>query len=136
MSNPTPFASDRSWRIILRGLTAAFFVFAGINHFLKPAFYRSIVPPKYPSPALLVGISGVCEIAGGLGLLFRPIRNAAGWGLVALLLAVFPANIYMAQHPDDIPDLHIARWLLWLRLPLQGVLIFWVRFMSRESSAR
>jgi uncharacterized membrane protein len=120
MALPTP-------RTILRVLTAALFVFAGANHFVNPSFYRGIVPPSFPSPALLVAISGVCEIAGGVGLLLRPLRRAAGWGLVALLIAVFPANLYMALHPDQ---MHIAHWLLWLRLPLQGVFILWVWYIS------
>src|SRR4051794_5021380 len=70
-------------RAALRWLAAAFFVAAGVNHFVRPAFYRQIVPPGLPSPALLVVVSGVCEIAGGVGLLVRPLRRAAGWGLVA-----------------------------------------------------
>jgi uncharacterized membrane protein len=114
-------------------LTAAFFVLAGVNHFANPAFYRSIVPPSFPSPALLVIISGICEIAGGLGLLIHPLRRPAVWGLIALLFAVFPANLYMAAHPDQIPNMHIAHWLLWFRLPFQGVMIWWVWYISRES---
>jgi len=80
-------------------------------------------------PGLLVVISGICEVAGGAALLIRPLRRAAGWGLIALLIAVFPANIYMACHPDQI-DLHIEPWLLWLRLPLQAVLVGWVWFAA------
>jgi uncharacterized membrane protein len=130
--NPRPIAPRRIWRAIARVLTAAFFVLAGANHFANPTFYRSIVPPSFPSPALLVTISGICEIAGGIGLLIRPLRRFAGWGLIALLIAVFPANIFMALHPDAVPGWHIAHWLLWLRLPLQGVFIFWVWYVSRE----
>jgi uncharacterized membrane protein len=115
-------------------LTALFFILAGANHFAKPRFYRSIVPSSFPSPAVLVVVSGIAEMAGGAGLLMDPLRRAAGWGLVALLIAVFPANIYMALHPDRVPDFHVAQWLLWLRLPLQGVLILWVWYVSRESS--
>lgn len=121
-------------RIILRYIAAAFFVLAGVNHFLKPTFYKNIIPPTFPAPALLVIISGLCEIAGGIGLLIRPLRPAAGWGLLALLIAVFPANLYMAQHPNRIPDLHISPRLLLLRLPLQVVLIVWVWYVSGEST--
>src|SRR5438067_429708 len=93
------------WRIAMRWLAAAFFVGAGVNHFVKPAFYASIVPPAFPAPAAMVAISGVCEIAGGLGLLVPALRRAAGYGLIALLIAVFPANVYMAVSPERIPDL-------------------------------
>ena len=117
-------------RIVLRWLAALGFVAAGAGHFVMPKLYVKIIPPHFPDPALLVAISGVCEIAGGAGLLVRPLRRAAGWGLIALLVAVFPANIYMAVAPGRIPGLHIARWLLWLRLPLQGVLVTWVWFVA------
>jgi uncharacterized membrane protein len=129
--NPPSPTRPRIWRIVARAFTAAFFVCAGANHFAKPAFYRNIVPPGFPSPSLLVAISGICEIIGGVGLLVRPLRRAAGWGLIALLIAVFPANIHMAQHPESF---HIARWLLWVRLPLQFLLIVWVWYISREGS--
>jgi uncharacterized membrane protein len=117
-------------RIGLRWLAAVFYVAAGLNHFIKPSFYREIVPPGFPNPALLVTVSGVFEVAGGIGLLVRPLRRVAGWGLVALLVAVFPANVYMAVHPDRIPNLHVPQWILWLRLPLQAILIVWVWFVS------
>jgi uncharacterized membrane protein len=78
----------------------------------------------------LVAVSGVAEIAGGIGLLIPRLRRWAGWGLIALLIAVFPANVYMAVSPQRIPDLHFARWMLWLRLPLQGVFVVWVWYAS------
>jgi len=74
-------------------------------------------------PQLLVALSGVAEIAGGICLLIRPLQRAAGWGLIVLLISVFPANIYMLQHPGQF---HFAPWLLWARLPLQGIFIAWV----------
>ena len=110
-------------RLILRWLAALFFIAAGIAHFVKPDAYLKIVPPYFPAPGLLVLISGICEAAGGLGLLIRPVRRAAGWGLIALLVAVFPANIYMLQHPELF---HLAPWILWARLPLQAVFVAWV----------
>jgi uncharacterized membrane protein len=122
------------WQLALRWLAAIFFVAGGANHFREPDFYRQIVPKMFPSPAMLVILSGICEIAGGIGLLIRPLRPAAGWGLIALLLCVFPANIYMALFPERIADLHISHWLLWLRLPLQGILIAWVWFVARADS--
>ena|ERR1700722_7598286 len=111
---------------ILRYLAALFFVGAGINHFRNPGFYQKIVPPGFGPPAQMVAISGVAEIAGGLGLLIPRLRDTAAWGLIALLIAVFPANIYMAFWPEKIPGMHFARWQLWARLPLQGVMIAWV----------
>jgi uncharacterized membrane protein len=117
-------------RIALRWLAATAFVLAGLNHFRNPGFYVSIVPPGFPSPEWLVAISGVCEVAGGIGLLIRPLRRFAGWGLIALLIAVFPANIFMAVHPERIPGLNISQWMLWVRLPLQAVMIAWVWFVA------
>ncbi len=95
-------------------------------HFIAPGKYQRIIPPGFPFPAMLVAISGIAEMIGGAGLLSRPLRRAAGFGLIALLIAVFPANIYMALHPERFADLHVAAWLLWARLPLQVVLIGWV----------
>jgi uncharacterized membrane protein len=118
-------------RIILRGLAAIFFVVAGTFHFFRLELYLQIMPPYFPAPQLLVAVSGVAEIAGGIGLLIRPLRRAAGWGLIALLLAVFPANIYMLQHPGQF---HFAPWILWARLPLQGVFIAWVWFVAIRRS--
>jgi uncharacterized membrane protein len=122
--------NPRRWRFPLRWLAAVSLVAAGLNHFVSPTFYRRIVPPFLPAPRLLVAISGVCEIAGGFGLLVRPLRRSAGWGLIALLVAVFPANIYMAVDPIQTADGRIPAWLLWLRLPLQAVFIAWVWFIS------
>lgn len=120
-------------RTVLRGLAAILFVVAGLLHFLKPELYLAIVPPYFPEPQALVVMSGVVEIAGGIGLCLRPLRRAAGWGLIALLIAVFPANLYMAQHPEQF---HLAVGFLWARLPLQGVFIAWVWFAAIQDSHR
>ena len=100
-----------------------FFVAAGINHFLDPAFYENITPPYLPWPHALVIISGVAEIVLGLGLLIPRLSQLSAWGIIALLIAVFPANIHMAIHPELYPTIPIAA--LWLRLPLQGLLVLW-----------
>ena len=97
---------------------------AGINHFVHPGTYQRIMPPYLPAPVLLVAISGIAEIAGGLGMLIPTLRRPAGLGLVVLLLAVFPANVHMALHPGTFAN--IPAWLLWLRLPLQPMLMWWV----------
>ncbi len=114
------------WRSVLLVLAALLFVAAGVNHFLNPTFYLQIIPPIFPAPAALMIISGACEIAGGVGLLIRRLRRAAGWGLIALLIAVFPANIYMVFMPHLPAGMDVPVWALWLRLPLQAVFIGWV----------
>ena len=104
-------------------LIAAMFVGTGVMHFVKPKLFTTIVPPFLPNALLLVYLSGVAEILGGLGVLVPAFRVWAGWGLIALLLAVFPANIYMALEAEKFG---IAPVWLWLRLPLQFALIAWV----------
>lgn len=106
-------------------LLALFFIAAGGNHFLHPAFYVRIVPTWLPAHAVLVKISGFCEMLGGIGVLIPGLRKIAGIGLIALSIAVFPANIQMAQHPELYADLGSAL-LFYLRLPLQLVLIAWI----------
>ena len=108
------------WRWII----AAFFVVAGANHFLNPDPYLSMMPGYLPWPSALVWISGVAEIMGGLGILFRATRALAGWGLIALLIAVFPANLQAALH--GWPGSNFPAWALWLRLPFQPVFIWCV----------
>lgn len=100
------------------------FVAAGANHFLNPDFYVGIMPPYLPAHHELVYLSGVLEIVGGAAVLVPRWRTAAGWGLVALLVAVSPANVHMAMNPELFPDIPAAG--LYARLPLQGVLIVWV----------
>jgi uncharacterized membrane protein len=117
-------------RPIVRLLTAIAFVTTGIFHFLRADLLVRIVPPIFPNPLLLVRVSGMCEIAGALGLLVPALRRAAAWGLVALLIAVFPANVYMAVHPHQFADLKLPPWALRARLPLQAVfiaLMLWLR---------
>ena len=105
---------------------AIVFVGAGVLHFAKPAFYEQIVPPGFGPPRLLVRVSGAAEIVGGVGVLVPQLRRAAGWGLIALLIAVFPANVYMAVARERFAGVPLAPWSLWLRLPLQFLLIYWV----------
>jgi uncharacterized membrane protein len=95
-------------------------------HFVFPAAYVRIIPPVFPRPLILVQISGACEILGGLGVLLPPLRRAAGYGLIALLIAVFPANIYMLLLQRQAHGWNLYTVLLLLRLPLQFLLIAWV----------
>jgi uncharacterized membrane protein len=103
-----------------RWLFAAFFIVAGVSHFLRPALFIAIVPPYLPWPAALVAVSGAAEILLG-ALLLTGCQRLAGWGLSALLIAVFPANVHMALNAERYPA--IPEPLLWARLPLQAVLI-------------
>ncbi len=109
---------------VARWLLVIGFVVQGINHFIADAFLIRMIPPWLPWPAALVYLSGVAEI--GLGLAVVPVRTRrmAGWGLLALLVAVFPANLHMALHPEQWPNL--PAWALWARLPLQPLFMAWV----------
>jgi uncharacterized membrane protein len=111
-------------------LPAALFLTAGIMHIMRPEFFRDIVPPQLGHADALVAVSGVAEIAGGIGLLVPATRNAAGIGLIALLLAVWPANIYMALAAGRFASVAPA-WVLWLRVPVQLLLIWWVAIARR-----
>lgn len=114
-----------------RGMLAAFFLASGINHFVLPRAYRAIVPPRLQSRSkLLVDISGVAEVLGGLGVLLPSTRRAAGMGLIALLAAVFPANLYMARAPEQFAQ--IPRWALFARLPLQPLMMVWAWRATRR----
>lgn len=107
-------------------LLSALFVFAGTMHFVIPASYASIIPGWVPFPMAMVYLTGVAEIGGGLGLLLERFRRAAAIGLIVLLVAVFPANVEMLQ---DAIAANASGWyqaLLFLRLPIQPLLIVWV----------
>lgn len=119
----------RLLKIILKYLLCVFFVLAGLNHFINPAFYLKIMPPYLPWQLGLVYLSGFFEIALGVMILIPALTHLAAWGLIALLIAVFPANIHMAINPVLYPDINPIA--LWLRLPLQAVLIAWVYWYTR-----
>jgi uncharacterized membrane protein len=108
-----------------RWFFASIFIVSGILHFAIPEVFARIVPPMFPRPGLLVLISGGAEILGGVGLLIPRTRRPAAFGLAILLIAVFPANIYMAVAHVPANGLLGNRWLQWLRLPLQIPLIWW-----------
>ena len=115
----------------LKHLAGPFFVLAGALHFVIPRVYRRIMPPYVPAPQAMVYVSGVAEIAGGAGLMRARSRRAAGWWLIATLLAVFPANLHMALHADVYPEVPGGAAALWGRLPFQAVFIAWVRAAMR-----
>ena len=107
-----------------RFLLGAFFLAAGSIHFLKPKPYAAIVPDVLPRKLEIVYASGVAEIAGGALVLPERTRRAAGWWLIATLVAIFPANVNMAVHADRFRS--VPEPVLWARLPLQALLIAWV----------
>ena len=125
---PPPELPRRRWA---RRLLAAFFLGMGTLHFTHTSAYLPVMPPALPAPRTLILVSGVFEWLGGLGLLVpdRRVRRAAGWGLAALLVAVFPANVYMATE-GLVLNGPVGRMLLWLRLPFQPLLIAWALWSS------
>ncbi len=115
----------------LAALCGPVFVVAGALHFVRPRTYAAIVPDYLPAHRELVYASGLAEALGGAGLMHPRTRRAAGWWLVATLLAIFPANVWMAQHPERyrVPG---GRAALLARLPLQAAFVAWVRAAARR----
>jgi uncharacterized membrane protein len=133
-SQPAKSQSFNAWLIralvvVFKIAFAAIFVFSGVNHFVHPEIYLRIMPPYLPLHQELVYVSGAFEVALGILLLAPKTSRFAAWGLIALLVAVFPANIFMATHPEQYPEMY--PFLLWLRLPLQGVLVAWAWAYTR-----
>lgn len=114
----------------LKWLFGSFFILAGINHFVQTDFYVRIMPPYLRWHLELVYLSGLLEMLLGAMLLIPKFTVLAAWGLIALLIAVFPANIHMALNSDQSPSM--PPLALWLRLPLQGVLIAWAYWLTRS----
>jgi uncharacterized membrane protein len=115
---------------LLVGLSV-FFINVGIDHFVNPDFYLSIMPDYLPFHSEAVYWSGFFEILGGFAVLIPKLRTLARWGLISLLIAVYPANIYMAMNPNLFPEFSVL--LLYVRLALQFVFIIWV-FKATEMS--
>jgi uncharacterized membrane protein len=124
---------------LLRAALAAFFAFTGTMHFVRPRFFEAIVPPAIePQKKEVVAISGYAEIAGAALVLHPASRRFGRWWLLALLVAVFPANIHMAVNPEQIRGLDMRkfpRWALWARLPLQPLAMVWVWRATRDIHA-
>jgi len=121
-------------RSALRKLAGPFFIGAGVLHFVKPEPYRAIMPPYIPAPDAMVALSGVAEVAGGVGLLVPRTRRWAGWWLVATLIAIFPVHIHMARNPERYEQ-HVpgGRAGLYARMPFQLVFIAWVLGAARDA---
>ena len=117
---------------ILQWLLAVAMILAGVNHFLSPQFYVRMMPPILPAHLFLIYLSGAFEIALGVLLLVPRFTRLAAGGLIALFIAVFPANLYMWLHPELFPDIGLTA--LGLRLPLQFVLIAWAYWFTRHET--
>ncbi len=113
-------------------LLSVFFTYAGIDHLVSPDFYVSIMPPWIPAHLELVYLSGVFEVMGGVGVLIPRFRAFAGAGLVALLIAVYPANLHMAFNPHLFPDIPVVA--LYIRLALQFLAFYWAYTVTRPDS--
>ena len=122
-------AAVRQTREILKWLYGILFALAGANHFVHTDFYVGIMPPYLPWHTALVYASGVAEVMLGILLLSRRFERVAAWGMIALIVAVTPANVHMAMHADLYPQ--YSSTALWLRLPLQFVLIAWAYWYTR-----
>jgi uncharacterized membrane protein len=121
-------------KTILLYLLAILMIFVGVSHFVSPEPFMDIVPSYLPSPKALVLISGFFEVLGGLGLLLKATRRAAGIGLVLLYIAVFPANLYSAMYHVAPGGLEISPVLLWARLPFQFLFIAWALWVSKAGN--
>ena len=115
-------------KTISKTLLAILMVGAGVMHFVNPAFFLKIMPPYLPYHKELVLVSGICELLLGILLLAPAYSRWAAWGIVALLVAVFPANLHVFQHQELIPAPPLVHLL---RLPLQGVFILWAYWYTR-----
>jgi uncharacterized membrane protein len=115
-------------RLISKYILAIFMIAAGTMHFVNPEFFLKIMPPYLPLHRELVVLSGICEVLLGVLLLIPPCSRLAAWGIVALLIAVFPANLHLYQHQNIMPASPVIHLL---RLPLQGVFILWAYWHTR-----
>jgi uncharacterized membrane protein len=120
-------------KLVLKYLMSVLFVLAGVYHFVNPDFYLNIMPPYFPWHLFLVYLTGAFEIIFGVLLAIPRFTRIAGFGLIVLLIVIFPANIHMAINAKFFP--HINPIVLWLRLPLQFVLVAWAYWYTRPGTA-
>ena len=109
------------------------YIAAGINHFRVPAFYIGIIPHYLPYPVILNTLAGICEIAFGLMLIFKPTRKIAAWGIILMLIAFLPVHIAMLGGHTDLKGTKVLPVWAWARLFLQPVLIWWAWWHTRSS---
>jgi uncharacterized membrane protein len=123
---------NKEFRDNARIATGAAFILTGVSHFLIPEKFMEMMPPFLPAPLFLIYLSGVFEALGGIGLIISKTKRPAAIGLILLLLAVFPANIYVALNNVQLGGFMNYAAYQWLRLPMQLVLIGWVWWCGRE----
>jgi uncharacterized membrane protein len=121
-----------SLKTLLKYVLGLMMVAAGINHFRNPTFYVRMMPDSLPWHEALVALSGVAEMLVGALLLVPRLTRLAAWAMIALFIAVFPANVNMALHPDRFPEM--SPTALWLRLPVQALLILWAWWYTRPAA--
>lgn len=128
--------SARSHRIktFFRGLLGVLMVLAGVVHFVNPEPYLMMMPDYLPWHEALVFISGVFEVLLGVALFVPKARSLAGWGLIALFIAILPANIYMASEGIQPPGLEMSPTAAWIRVAFQAVFIYWAWAVSRPDA--
>lgn len=122
-----------TFKTMMRVVFGAFIIFAGIMHFTRPDFYIRITPPILPYKEAIVIVSGLAEIGLGIGLIVPHTRRIAAWGLVALLVAVYPANIYMALEAEQFRDVAPSNWFHLIRLPMQFLMIALCVWFARST---
>jgi uncharacterized membrane protein len=121
-------------KLFFRWLATIFFVVAGLLHFVIPEFYQAMMPPFIPFQQFFIVISGIAEVAGAIGLQIPKFRKMAGIWMIVLLVAVFPANIYVAIANPDIPNLDYSPVSMWWRLLLQPIFIAWIWWVSVKNN--
>ncbi len=118
--------------LVLRGLLTAIMVVIGLAHFIVPNDFVKVMPPYLPAPYALVLISGLFEVLGGVGLWVPATRRFSAFGLIALYIAVFPANVHMAMNHVSPGGIEQPAWALWARLPFQAVFMGWAWLSTRR----
>jgi uncharacterized membrane protein len=124
----------RRTKTIFRSVLGVLMVLAGLTHFVMPESYEMIVPDYLPWHLALVYISGVIEIALGIAVFIEPVRALAGWGLIALYIAVLPANVWMASEGIQPPGMEMSTPVAWVRVAMQFVLIYWAWAVTRPDT--
>ena len=118
----------------LRGLLGVLMIFSGIMHFANPEPYLMMMPDYLPAHEALVAISGVFELLLGVAVFIPKFRALAGWGLVALLIAILPANVWMATEGIQPPGMEMSPTAAWVRVAMQAVLIYWAWAVTRPDA--
>jgi uncharacterized membrane protein len=128
-------ARSQQVKTFFRGLLGVLMMLAGVNHFVSPEPYLMMMPDYLPGHEALVFISGVFEILLGAALFVPKLRTLAGWGLIALLIAVLPANIWTASEGIQPPGFEMSPTGAWVRVAFQAVFIYWAWAVTRPDAS-